>query len=203
MNAVSSSARAPLAIGAAAFAAGILLCRYVQRPPWLWGCAALLLALCALTAALKSRVRLAQPAVFLAFVAAGAFASLQEPAVRIVVPPQEFLYRNVEIVGHVTNDGALLAGSDPRERFDLETESLRFTDDHQLEHSFRAPAGIRLTMYARGVRMRDEDSQSGLANQSPLPALVYGERIAFTGKLRLPRNFRNPGAFDYEGYLHG
>src|SRR5258708_12663804 len=29
----------------------------------------------------------------------------------------------------------------------------------------------------------------------------YGERIRFFVKLRPPRNFRNPGAFDYEGYF--
>src|SRR5258708_22938226 len=29
----------------------------------------------------------------------------------------------------------------------------------------------------------------------------YGERIRFFTKLRPPRNFRNPGAFEYEGYL--
>ena len=33
--------------------------------------------------------------------------------------------------------------------------------------------------------------------------LKYGERIHLLAKLRLPRNFGNPGAFDYEGYLHG
>jgi hypothetical protein len=33
----------------------------------------------------------------------------------------------------------------------------------------------------------------------------YGERVRFPGKLRAPRNFRNPGVFDYRGYLgdHG
>ena len=29
----------------------------------------------------------------------------------------------------------------------------------------------------------------------------YGERIRLPVKLKLPRNFRNPGAFDYQGYL--
>src|SRR6201981_2017650 len=29
----------------------------------------------------------------------------------------------------------------------------------------------------------------------------YGERLRFPVKLRVPRNFRNPGAFDYQGYL--
>ena len=35
----------------------------------------------------------------------------------------------------------------------------------------------------------------------PSPALSYGERIRVSAKLHRPRNFRNPGAFDYEGYL--
>jgi len=30
---------------------------------------------------------------------------------------------------------------------------------------------------------------------------LEGERLQVTAKLRRPRNFRNPGAFDYEGYL--
>jgi competence protein ComEC len=34
-----------------------------------------------------------------------------------------------------------------------------------------------------------------------MPVFHYGDRIHFTAKLRLPRNFRNPGAFDYQGYL--
>jgi competence protein ComEC len=203
MNAPSSSARSPLAIAAAAFAAGILLCNYIQRPAWLWGWAALLLAVCGLGASRKSHVRLAQLVAVLVFVAAGAFARLQPPASHIVIPPADFLYRNVDIIGHVTNDGALLAGAEPRERFDLETESLSFKDDHQVEHTFVLPVGIRLTMYSRSARIREDDLHEQSANQAVLLDLIYGERVAFTGKLRLPRNFRNPGAFDYEGYLHG
>ncbi len=34
-----------------------------------------------------------------------------------------------------------------------------------------------------------------------MPVLHYGDRIRFTTKLKLPRNFRNPGAFDYQSYL--
>ena len=36
--------------------------------------------------------------------------------------------------------------------------------------------------------------------QSP-PALEYGQRVELEARLRRPRNFGNPGAFDYEGYL--
>jgi len=34
------------------------------------------------------------------------------------------------------------------------------------------------------------------------PALTRGERIAFDGTVRPFRNFNNPGAFDYERYMH-
>lgn len=34
-----------------------------------------------------------------------------------------------------------------------------------------------------------------------LPPLQYGDRIEIEAKVRKPRNFRNPGAFDYAGYL--
>src|SRR5579871_4015760 len=36
--------------------------------------------------------------------------------------------------------------------------------------------------------------------QSP-PALRYGQRIEFEARVRRPRNFGNPGAFDYARYL--
>jgi len=34
-----------------------------------------------------------------------------------------------------------------------------------------------------------------------LPALVYGEKIELDGRVRMPRNYENPGAFDYRHYL--
>jgi competence protein ComEC len=34
-----------------------------------------------------------------------------------------------------------------------------------------------------------------------MPLLRYGERIRFSATLSSPRNFHNPGAFDYVGYL--
>ncbi len=40
-----------------------------------------------------------------------------------------------------------------------------------------------------------------LAEGEPAPALSYGQRIEVEARVRRPRNFGNPGAFDYEGYL--
>ena len=58
-----------------------------------------------------------------------AFVRVATPLPRNVVPPQEFLNgERVEIVAHVTNDGVLLAGGGPRERFDLQTETIELGD---------------------------------------------------------------------------
>jgi len=206
MNALPSPARAPLALAAAAFAGGILLATHVQRPGWLWGSTAFLLLLCTFAAAARNQLHLAGFSVALAWVSAGAFAQGAAPVARIVSPPQEFLYRNVQVVAHITNDGWLLSGGGPRQRFDLQTEKLEFTDDNGRQHQFLSPVGVRVTMYSRtsaAREVRDDDEPDQPSVTVALPELAYGQRISFATKLRLPRNFHNPGAFDYEGYLHG
>ena len=35
-----------------------------------------------------------------------------------------------------------------------------------------------------------------------LPALRYGQKVDVEARVRRPRNFRNPGAFDYRSYLN-
>ncbi len=107
----------------------------------------------------------------------------------MTLPPQEFLDEApVEVVGHLINDSSLLTGGSPRKRFDIESESIRIE-----KREFTQPVRIRVTLYTA-----DPD-----ATTPEFPELAYGDRVAFTTNLRLPRNFRNPGAFDYEGYLHG
>src|SRR5205823_308471 len=53
------------------------------------------------------------------------------------------------------------------------------------------------------VYLKKSDDSEDESSGPVLPPLAYGDRVKFTARLRLPRNFRNPGAFDYEGYLHG
>src|SRR4029077_15250349 len=79
-----------------------------------------------------------------------------------------------------------------KQTLDVETEQLLLADGTIIP----AHAGIRLNIYAQ-------------APSNPSPPVMrlfhYGERIRLPVKLKLPRNFRNPGAFDYQGYLaaHG
>jgi competence protein ComEC len=201
MNSSPSRARAPLALAAAAFSAGILLSAHLQRPASLWALSSSLLAACALVAlAFRARPVVAQLAAALAFVAAGGFASACTPVPHITTPPPEFLNIKVQVTGYVTNDGALLAGGTPRERFDLQTDRIHFLDEHEVVHDYRQPVGLRLTVYLPDMELPENDLDK---IDSRLSHLVYGQRVDLQTKLRLPRNFRNPGAFDYEGYLHG
>jgi O-antigen ligase len=106
--------RAPLALAAAAFACGIWVSTHWQLSSARWGWAAASLALCTILAVAIGSLRSAQAAALLALVCAGAFARVATPSPLLTAPPPEFLnVKDVEIVGHVTNDGALLAAGGP------------------------------------------------------------------------------------------
>jgi len=40
-----------------------------------------------------------------------------------------------------------------------------------------------------------------LEDERPLQRLEYGQRVEIEARARVPRNFKNPGSFDYAGYL--
>lgn len=186
--------RAPLALAALAFSGGIWLASNISRSPLQWGTAALLVAMCAACAVWKAEPRLANGCAILAVALAGAFAFIAVPGPKVALPPAEAVSgAAVEVVGHVTNDGSFLNGDRQRERFDLQVESLEVAG-----HRFVQPVGIRATIFAsRNEGTPGEETFGGF------PKLAYGDRVRLTARLRLPRNFGNPGAFDYEGYLRG
>ena len=100
----------------------------------------------------------------------------------------------VTVIAHVTNDGALRqAGSGgARQVLDVETE--------QIEREGQAVAiraGLRVSLYGKQVTRESDETMDAV----PMRLFRYGERLRFTGKLHPPRNFRNPGAFDYRAYL--
>lgn len=118
----------------------------------------------------------------------------------MTVPPQEMLNsKHILIVAHVTNDGSFLTRTGARQRVDLESESIELDGVE-----FTKPVGIRADLYFSEDHHTDSDDDAAKDSiPQTLPPLRYGDRIAFEAKLHLPRNFGNPGAFDYEGYLHG
>jgi len=153
------------------------------------------LALCAIAAVFARGLRLAQLSAVLALTGAGALARVDAPYPHVVTPPAEFVTGTpVEIEGHVTSDGIRPPGGGPRERIDLETEVIKLGG-----RTFHEPVRIRATAFSKIAG--GEESAEGAAPE--FPWLAYGDRIRFTAKLRPPRNFRNPGAFDYESHLRG
>lgn len=93
----------------------------------------------------------------------------------------------VLVTGHITREGDLRArgAAETQQKVDVETEEIAGADA-----VLNAHVGIRLTIY----------SKSGSQGYTTTP-LHYGQRLRFSSKLSRPRNFRNPGSFDYRGYL--
>jgi competence protein ComEC len=190
-------ARQPMLWAALAYAAGIVAGVYAWRPASWWvaaGAAFLAAGLYFVRRRKWLGVGLALGAFFLA----GALhIQLRGPASPLDTSLRPFAYdQQVEITAHVTRDGRLREGgsNEVRQTLDVETEEI-VTDN-----GTRIPvhSGVRLGIY--GARP-DVLLQ---AHASPAPTMRlfhYGERIRFPVKLKLPRNFRNPGAFDYQGYL--
>ena len=114
--------------------------------------------------------------------------------------------QELQVTAHVTRDGRLQPGGVGETRQTLDVEASQITT----ASGQTAPvhSGIRLNIYSPNSNDATADENS-LADPSPAVAPMhtfhYGERLRFSAKLRLPRNFRNPGAFDYQGYLadHG
>ena len=104
--------------------------------------------------------------------------------------------REIQVIAHVTREGRIQPGGfgELRQTLDLESEQVQTPDGLIVPiHS-----GIRVNIYSP----RANEDVPALALTSPLTLTFhYGDRIRFLGKLKRPRNFRNPGAFDYEGYL--
>jgi competence protein ComEC len=92
----------------------------------------------------------------------------------------------VELTAHVTREGRVRPGvaNEVRQTLDVQTEEIALDGGTHIPlHS-----GVRLGIY----------SDAGTA---PMHLFRYGERIRLLVKLKQPRNFRNPGAFNYQGYL--
>ena len=115
----------------------------------------------------------------------------------------------LQITAHVTRDGRLQQGNfnEIKQTVDVETEEVQ-TEPGQSES---VHSGIRLSIYSARPNHAvpndtgKEEIPDASATIAAMPLLHYGDRIRFPAKLKLPRNFRNPGAFDYQGYLadHG
>jgi competence protein ComEC len=107
--------------------------------------------------------------------------------------------QELQITAHVTRDGRLqpAAFNEMRQTIDVEAEQVQTaTGQTEATHS-----GIRLNIYGQrpnGVVQEENPEATPIPS---MPLFHYGERIRFSTKVKRPRNFRNPGAFDYQSYL--
>lgn len=189
---------APMLWAALAFAAGIALSRYVWRPPLWWMCALALGVAAALVLAQRNR-RVAPPLALFSLLALGALAGQTRNTPTAAPELARYDGARVLVTGHVIREGApALAGRRVlRDSFDLETESLQPLDRNRapLGPAVTVRANIRASVYSSGLWDDDEAAPPADAG------VRYGQRLRFPATLRLPRNFGNPGSFDYRQYL--
>jgi competence protein ComEC len=188
----------PIFLAAIAFAAGILAANYLWRSPFIW-LAGFLIAALAAVLALRRSSQLGFALWMLAMVPLGAFYLQARDAAQVTInenlQPFATGKDEVDVVAHVIREG--LVRDSPyggkQESVDVESEQLRL-GDRQLS----APVGIRLTIYSK---QKEEEEAQESNSESPLHVYTYGERLHLLAKLRLPRNYRDPGAMDLVGYL--
>jgi len=100
--------------------------------------------------------------------------------------------QEVVVIATVTHAPDIYAPKGDHEQIDVVTESL--ANDSEKRNVI---AGLRLNLYGH-----QPEFEYGDAEAAPTTHLRYGDRIRLVTKLRAPKNFHNPGAWDYEGYLH-
>ena len=215
--------RQPMFWAAVAFSLGLWMGVRAWRPPVWWAIALVALALAA-SWFLSKRAWMAKGLALALWALLGAFfiqirgqpheGRADSPSILTLADG-----RAVRLTAHVIKEGYAqerYPGS-LQESIDVETEDIASGDA-----AWPVRAGVRLSIYKKiehsapverrasplGFDAADiELSQiSGGTGESPvptlaLPSLTYGTRILILAKLHPPRNYRNPGAFDYEGYL--
>jgi competence protein ComEC len=113
--------------------------------------------------------------------------------------------RPLVLTAHVIKEGyaqETVPGS-VRQSIDVETEEIASADK-----SWPVRVGVRLAIYEKSRnhepverRASPPGIDAAAAAVASTPTLTYGTRLLIPAKLHPARNYRNPGAFDYEGYL--
>jgi hypothetical protein len=185
----------PLLLLAVAFSCGIVAARFVWHPATDWVIASLLLmAMAALIG--RRRPTFAFSIALLSVGMLGGLGYSTRP-VRGVSFSHATTEGECNVVAHVVRDGVLQQGmfGGQQQSIDLQTESIELQDGIK----FTNPLGLRLSIYARKADYEDEEQRD--AGTLPMPLLKYGHRVQLTAKLHEPRNYGNPAAWDYRGYI--
>jgi competence protein ComEC len=201
--------RQPLFWAAVAFSLGLWTGGRAWRPPVWWVIAVVAFVFAALWF-LRNRAWLAKTLSVGAWFLLGAF--LMQVRAQSGVDSHLPAFadgRTVTLTGHIIKEGYAKSAYPGaiHESVDVETETIASQGE-----SWPVRAGVRLTIHEkvfesmeRRASWSGHDTAEG-ANRTggapvSLPGLAYGARLRIRAKLHPPRNYRNPGPFDYEGYL--
>ena len=189
----------PIFVVALAFSLGIVAANYLWRSPFAW----LVAFLAALAGAVFFYRRSPQIGFALALLAVvplgGFYLQVRDAArtqrLRKISSRSPAGQNEVEVTAYVIREGLVRDGryGGKQESVDVRTERLQLGD-----RVLDAAVGIRLTIYSK---QSEEDDARDAGAESPLRVYTYGQRLHFIAKLRMPRNYRNPGAMDMAGYL--
>jgi competence protein ComEC len=193
--------RQPLLWVTVAYAAGVAVGVYAWRPVLWWPVAAVVFAGGAAYWRLR-RSRVSWMAALAIFFLCGALnVQLQGAAPRLDTSIQPYADgEELQITGHVTRDGRNQPGGfgETRQTVDIESEKITTVEGVTLP----IDSGVRMNIYSprAGADVLDLNLESR-SPQDSLRTFAYGQRLRFLARLKVPRNFLNPGAFDYRGYL--
>lgn len=184
--------RQPLLYAVLSFSAGIWLGTRIWRPPFWWALALLVFVVAGAMLLLR-RPRWATTLVCGALTLLGAFVIQARGPVTVNYEILRFADSSqVRLTAHVITDGLRREGGFGAERQVVEVETEKVGTEVSGEN---VQAGLRLTIYS------PPKSGDNAKAAAPMPLYPYGQRLRLTAKLRPPRNFGNPGSFDYRGYL--
>jgi competence protein ComEC len=197
------ASRQPAFWAAAAYSLGIVAGVYLWRPA-LWWVVAGTAFVAAAAYFVRRRSGLGWALALGAFFLAGALhIQVRGAATRLDTSIQPYADRQeLQITAHVTRDVRLQQGgfNELKQTVDVETEQIQTAaGQNEAIHS-----GIRLSIYSPRPNdaAPEETAEANTGSEiAAMPVFHYGDRIRFSAKLKLPHNFRNPGAFDYQGYL--
>ncbi len=179
-----------------AFSAGALVGNHTQSPAGLWLIAASVFALS--TAYLLRRRSRAAFGLSLGLICIAGALLIQVRDTQESAAPEVVPFANgaeILVTGHVTREGEWQEKQFGEEMQKLDVESEQISTSGITS---QVRSGMRITVATK----QETESLPGTTPPKKL-TLRYGQRLRFPVKLSLPRNFRNPGAFDYEGYLAG
>jgi len=178
------------------YSVGIVAGAYLDRPASWWVAASVVFAASSLYL-VRRRKWLAATLALSAFFFAGALhIQLRGSSSPLDPSLQPFAYGpEVEMTAHVIREGRFRPASagEIAQTLDVETEQIVTDNGTQVP----VHAGVRLGIYSGLQKAPAPPDQAS----TQMHIFRYGERLRVSAKLKLPRNFRNPGAFDYQSYL--